>query len=131
MGITHFRSDVKEKGTRKTAFTNASLVVATIGTLKVTGDATIDGDTTLTGQIVTSTDSIKLGSIYIITGIPTVFTKAALALVATAAAGVLLATHVPRGSIFLNASVGATATQGIYIKSAPATWAVVTTGSQF
>ena len=39
MGKTHFRSDVKEEGTRKLAFTNASLVVATIGTLKVTGAA--------------------------------------------------------------------------------------------
>jgi hypothetical protein len=137
MGITHFRSDVKEEGTRKVAFTNASLVVATVGTLKVTGGATIDGTSTLTGLVTggaglaaAAGTYIKLGAIYIITGAPTLFTKAAIDLVATGAAGVSLATSIPRGSLFLNASTGMTASQGVYVKVAPATWSVVTTGSQ-
>ena len=143
MGKTHFRSDVKEEGTRKLAFTNASLVVATIGTLKVTGNTTVDGTSTLTGNVgvtgtVTGTGGVivgsgkyvKLGSVYIISGSPTAFTKAALHALATSAIGATLAAAVPRGSLLLNASSNLNATQAAYVKIAPASWMSITTGSK-
>ncbi len=141
MGETHYRSDVKEQGTRKIAFTNASLVVATIGTLKVTGNAVIDGTTTLTGvttwqaplTVGSGTDPmyIKLGSLYIISGIAfSAFTKAGLHAVATAALGVANAASIPRGTLMMNASVNVGALQALYAKVMPATWTTVTTASQ-
>lgn len=110
MGNTHFRSDVREHGSRTASFSTIAG-----GTISATGGA---------GSY------YKLGSIYIITGAPANFQKAGIHAAATSAAGVALATSVPRGSLFLNASSGATASQGVYFKTAPATWAVVTTGSQ-
>lgn len=143
MGVTHFRSDVKEQGTRKLAFSNASIVTATINTLKVDGVLTTAGGIVNTGAItstttVTGTGGViagsgkyfKLGSIYIITGAPAALTTEGIAAVATLAAGVSNNASIPRGSLFLNASSGGTATQRVYVKFAPATWAVVTTGSQ-
>lgn len=120
MGNTHFRSDVREHGSRTASFSTISG-----GTISATG--TVTGTS---GLIAGSGTYIKLGSIYIITGAPAAFSKAGINAVATAAVGVALATSVPRGSLFLNASSGATASQGVYFKTAPATWAVVTTGSQ-
>ena len=114
MGVTHFRSDVKESGAR-----TASFSTITAGTI-----SSADGIDVATGKY------YKLGSIYIITGVPAAFTKAGIDAVATLAAGVAANTSIPRGSMFLNASSGATASQGMYVKAAPSTWAVVTTGSE-
>lgn len=143
MGITHFRSDVKEQGSRRLCFSNASIVTATINTLRVDGTSTLVGNVSMSGNssvtgTVTGTGGViagsgkyfKLGSIYIITGTPTALTTEGINLVATLAAGVSNNASIPRGSLFLNASSGGTATQRVYVKYAPATWAVVTTGSQ-
>lgn len=131
MGDTHFRSNVKEQGTYKIAFTNASIVTATINTLNVTGNLANTGTVTATGGLLVGSGKyIKLGSIYIITGAPTAFTSAGIDLVATLAAGVANSASIPRGSLFLNASAGATASQLIFAKAAPSTWSVVTLGSQ-
>lgn len=145
MGITHFRSDVKEQGTRKLAFTNASIVTATVNTLRVDGTARLVGNITADGNLsqtgtVTGTGGViagsgkyfKLGSIYIITGTAlTTFTGAGVDAVATAAAGVALATSVPRGSLFINASSNVTASgyEVLLVKAAPATWCIVSTAS--
>jgi hypothetical protein len=120
MGNTHFRSDVRESGARTASFSTYAA-----GTISATGTITGTG-----GLLAGAGKYIKLGSIYIITGAPTAFSKAGIDAIATAAAGVAANTSIPRGSIFLNASVGMTASQGVYVKVAPATWAVVTTGSQ-
>ena len=125
MGSTHFRSDVREHGSRTASFSTIS--GGTISGTTISASGTVTGTS---GLIAGSGTYIKLGSIYIITGIPTAFSKAGINAAATSAAGVALATSVPRGSLFLNASSGATATQGVYFKTAPATWAVVTTGSK-
>ena len=144
MGVTHFRSDVKENGTHKLAFTNASIVTATVNTLKVDGNMTVAGTSTLTGNVtgtgtVTGTSGliasagtyIKLGSIYIITAAAlSDFLPATIDAAATAAAGVSLATSIPRGSLFINASSNVNASKVLLVKSAPATWCIVTTGSQ-
>lgn len=131
MGITHFRSDVKEQGTRKLAFSNASIVTATINTLKVTGDLTNDGTVTGTGGLIAGSGTyVKLGAIYIITGAALAdFTGTSVDAIATNAAGVALATSVPRGSLFLNASSNAVASHMLLIKSAPASWLIQNTGS--
>lgn len=100
MGKTHYRSDVREKGSLTASF------------------STFQGG------------RYKVGSLYIVTGNPTAFTKAGISAAATSAAGVSQAASIPRGSIFLNASSNINASQGVYVKFAPATWAVVTTGSQ-
>ncbi len=131
MGKTHFRSDVKEEGTRKLAFTNASLVVATIGTLKVTGAATVDGALNLSGDVIVGSGQyLKLGSVYIISGSPGAFTKAGLHALATLALGATLASAIPRGTLLLNASSNLNATQAAYVKIAPASWMSITTGSK-
>ncbi len=120
MGNTHFRSDVREHGARTASFSTYEA-----GTISATGTVTGTG-----GLLAGAGSYIRLGTLYIITGAPTIFTKAGIDLVATGAAGVALATSIPRGSLFLNASSGMTATQGVYVKVAPATWSVVTTGSK-
>lgn len=135
MGTTHFRSDVKESGSRTASFstiaggavTVTSLTGGTVSGTTITGSSTVTG----TGGVIAGSGKyFKLGSIYIITGAPSAFSTAGINAVATNAAGVSLATSIPRGSIFINASVNVDATHGIYFKVAPATWAVVTTGSK-
>jgi hypothetical protein len=121
MGTTHFRSDVKESGARTASF---STIAA--GTFSATG--TVTGTS---GVIAGSGTYFKLGTIYIITGSPTAFTNPGINAVATNAAGVALATSVPRGSLFLNASSNVTASNILYVKVKPATWGKVTTGSLF
>ena len=143
MGKTHYRSDVIEEGTRKVAFSNASLVVATIGTLKVSGNAVIDGTSTLTGNVagagtVTGTGGVivgankylKLGSVYVISGAPTAFTNAGLSAVATLAIGATLTSAVPIGCLFLNASSNVNATQAAYVKFSTASWISITNASK-
>lgn len=155
MGETHFRSDVIEHGTRRVAFTNASLVVATIGTLKVTGGAVVDGTSTLTGAVgcgaVTSTGAvsgtiltgttsvivgagadpkyIKLGSLYIISGNPGSFDNAGLSGAATLALAVANTASVPTGCLMLNASSNLGLLQAAYVKISAASWSTLTTAS--
>ena len=126
MGTTHFRSNVKENGSLTASFSTYTGGTFSGSTVSATGTVTGTG-----GVIAGSGKYFKLGTIYIITGVPSAFSNAGINAVATAAAGVSLATSVPRGSIFLNASSNVDATHGIYFKVAPATWSVVTTGSQF
>jgi hypothetical protein len=110
MGKTHFRSDVREHGNRTASFSTFAGKAISVGS--------------------GSGNYVKLGSVYIITGSPSAFTKAGIHAAATYAAGVANAASVPRGSLFLNASSNINASQGVYVKFAPATWAVVTTGSR-
>ena len=135
MGNTHFRSDVRESGSRTASFSTIAGGAVTVTSLTggTVSGTTISGSSTVTGTggvIAGSGTYFKLGTIYIVTGAPSAWTKAGINAAATAAAGVSLATSVPRGSIFINASVNVDATHGIYFKVAPATWSVVTTGSE-
>jgi hypothetical protein len=109
MGKTHFRSDVIEEGSRTASFSTFSG-----GKMSLGGGA---------GSY------YKLGTLYIITGNPTAFTKAGINAAATSAAGVALSA-IPRGSLFLNASSNLNATQAAYIKINVSTWAAITTASQ-
>jgi hypothetical protein len=131
MGNTHFRSDVRESGSRTASF--STIAGGTISGTTISGTTlSATGTVTGTGGVIAGSGKyFKLGAIYIITGNPTAFTNTAINAAATNAAGVSLATSVPRGSLFLNASSNVDATHGIYFKVEPGTWAVVTTGSKF
>jgi hypothetical protein len=134
MGNTHFRSDVRESGARTASFSTiaAGAVTANSFTGGTVSGTTVAGSSTVTGTggvIAGSGKFFKLGTIYIITGAPSAFSNAGINAIATAAAGVSLATSVPRGSLFLNASSNVTASNVVWVKVKPATWGKVTTGS--
>jgi len=124
MGNTHFRSDVRESGARTASF--STIAGGTISGTTISGTGTVTGTS---GVIAGSGTYFKLGTVYIITGNPSAFSNAAINALATSAAGVALATSVPRGSIFLNASSNVTASNVLWVKVKPATWGKVTTGS--
>jgi hypothetical protein len=130
MGDTHLRSNLIEHSSGlRIKYTNATLTTATITTL-TGGTMSTSGTVTGTGGVVAGSGKyFKLGSIYIITGAPATFNNAGLDAIATAAAGVSLATSVPRGSVFVNASVNVATGQLLYVKVAPATWTTITNGS--
>jgi hypothetical protein len=111
MGNTHFRSDVREHGDRTASF-------GTYAGSKVALDGGVES-------------YIKLGTMYIITGNPSAFTKAGLNAAATRALGVAGNASVPRGTLMINASSNASISglQNLYTKVQPATWCGAITAS--
>jgi hypothetical protein len=93
MGETHFRSDVKEKNSG-----------TTVGFSKVEAGT-----------------YVKCGNLYIISGAPTAFTDAGVNAIATLALGATPA-DIPRGTIFMNASVNAAASTLILVKVSLGSW---------
>jgi hypothetical protein len=133
MGNTHWRSDLRETGAARTAS------FSTIAAATVTTSGAITGGTTITGGgLVTGTGGlyaptgkyVRIGSIYIVSSAAvSAFTKAAIDALATGAIGVTLATSIPRGSIFINASSNTNSSQCLYVRSMTASWVLVSNGS--
>jgi hypothetical protein len=132
MGSTHYRSDVREKGARTASFSTIQAGSIT-GDLSLSGTVTTTGLTTATGGLlVPETKYIKLGSAYIITppavtlsGAAGIFSNATLNIVASTALTGVVATKgdIPRGTLLINASVGAVASCQILVKVGLASWA--------
>jgi hypothetical protein len=134
MGNTRFRSDVREQGARTASF--STIQAGTIsGTLTLSGAVSMSTTLTTTGLhtatggvSVPATSYIKLGSIYIITGAPSgaagVFSNASVnALASTALTGVVATKgDIPRGTLFINASVGNAASNTVLVKVGLASW---------
>jgi hypothetical protein len=122
MGNTHFRSDVREKGARTASFSTIAGGAVTTTSLTNTGLTTATG-----GVSVPVTSYIKLGSIYMVTAAAASvsgFTNATInALASTALTGVVATKgDIPRGTLFINASSGAVASNVILVKVGLASW---------
>lgn len=135
MGNTHFRSDVREQGARTASFSTIVGGAITANTSLTTAGLTNTGVVTNTGLItanggvsVPATKYIKLGSIYIITAaaasITGVSNATINALASTALTGVVATKgDIPRGTIFINASSNAVASNIMLGKIGLASWA--------
>jgi len=134
MGNTHFRSDVREQGARTASFSTIAAGTLTCTSLTNTGTLTQTGAVTNTGLVtanggvsVPATKYIKLGSIYIITAaaasITGVSNATINALASTALTGVVATKgDIPRGTIFVNASSNAVASNIMLGKVGLASW---------
>jgi hypothetical protein len=139
MGNTRFRSDVREQGARTASF--STIAAGTIsGNLTVSGNNTYSGTaafsstvavtglTTATGGVsIPATSYLKLGSIYVVTAAAASvsgFTNATVnALASTALTGVVSTKgDIPRGTIFINASSNAVASNIMLGKVGLASW---------
>ena len=101
MGETHFRSDVKEKNTG-----------GTVGFSKVEAGT-----------------YVKCGNLYIVSGIPTTaFTNAVINAIATNALGATPA-DIPRGTLFMNGSLNAVASNILLVKVSLGSWSGLGAGS--
>ncbi len=133
MGNTRFRSDVREQGARTASF--STIQGGTIsGNLTLSGNNTFSGTSTMTGLVtanggvsIPASKYFKLGSIYIITAAAASvdgFTNASInALASTALTGVVSTKgDIPRGTIFINASSNAVASNIMLGKIGLASW---------
>jgi hypothetical protein len=134
MGNTRFRSDVREHGARTASFSTiqAGTISGTVtlsGAIAMSSTLTTTGLHTATGGVsVPATSYIKLGSIYIISGAPSgaagVFSNASINALASAALTGVVATKgdIPRGTLFINASVNNAASSTLLVKIGLASW---------
>lgn len=130
MGDTHFRSNVLEQTSGlKVAFSNASIVTATITTASI---GTLRSPSATFTALSVSNNYLKLGtSVYIMrvvaAGSPSAFSTAVLNGLATALIGGT-ATRAGKGSVFLTAS-GTHTGSTLFMKYLAATWCNVKTGA--
>jgi len=128
MGSTHYRSDVREKGARTASFSTISAGALTCDSLVNAGTVTQTGLITATGGIaIPVTSYIKLGAVYLITANQADvdgFTNASINALASVALTGVVATKgdIPRGTLFLNASSNAVASNMILVKVGLASW---------
>jgi hypothetical protein len=122
MGSTHFRSDVREKGARTASFSTVAAGALTCDSLVNAGTVTTTGLSTLTGGVsIPAAAYIKLGDAYVVVGKPTAFDLAAINVVASTFS--IFEGGVPKGTMMLNASVGCTASDCLFIATGSAAWA--------
>lgn len=122
MGSTHYRSDVREKGARTASFSTIAAGALTCDSLVNAGLVTATG-----GISVPVTSYIKLGNVYLITANQADvdgFTNASINALASVALTGVVATKgdIPRGTLFLNASSNAVASNMILVKVGLASW---------
>ncbi len=129
MGDTHYRSNLIEKDAGLTAsFTNLKGDLTGDVTGAVTGDVIGNVTGNLTGDLVQT--YVKLGTLYIITGNPDSFDNAGINVIATPAVGVLNASDIPVGCLFMNASSNIVATDAVYVKvGVLGSWGSISTGA--